>query len=133
MSDRPPLIGLRHAAVWVRDMERSLPFYREILGFDLEWQPDPGNAYLTSGTDNIALHQARSGHDPSGEDQVLDHLGLAVRNAREVDEWAEYLSSRGVEITQAPRTHRDGARSLYFRDPDGILIQLIHHPPIANQ
>ncbi len=132
MSDRPPLIGLRHAAIRVRDMGRSLPFYREILGFDLEWQPDPENAYLTSGTDNIALHQAESGHVPSGR-QTLDHLGLAVRNAGEVDQWAEYLTARGVEIAQEPRTHRDGARSLYFRDPDGTLIQLIHHPPIANQ
>jgi catechol 2,3-dioxygenase-like lactoylglutathione lyase family enzyme len=132
MSDRPPLIGLRHAALWVRDMERSLPFYREVLGFELEWQPDPENVYLTSGTDNIALHQAQPGHDPSGR-QTLDHLGLAVGKAEEVDEWALYLGSHGVEIAQEPRTHRDGARSLYFRDPDGILIQLIHHPPIENQ
>lgn len=132
MNDRPPLIGLRHAAIRVRDLGRSLAFYREILGFDLEWQPDPENAYLTSGTDNIALHQARSGQAPSGP-QTLDHLGLVVRNAAEVDQWEEYLKARGVDIAQESRTHRDGARSLYFRDPDGILIQLIHHPPIATQ
>jgi catechol 2,3-dioxygenase-like lactoylglutathione lyase family enzyme len=126
------MIGLRHAAIWVRDMDRSLPFYRAILGFELEWQPDADNAYLTSGTDNIALHRLAPGQDPSGV-QTLDHLGLAVREAADVDRWAEYLEASGVRIVQAPRTHRDGARSLYFRDPDGILIQLIHHPPITGQ
>lgn len=128
----PPMIGLRHAAVWVRDVDRSLPFYRDVLGFRLEWQPDADNVYLTSGTDNIALHRLSPDKDPSG-DQTLDHLGLAVREAEDVDRWARYLEASGVSIVQAPRTHRDGARSFYFKDPDGILIQLIHHPPIANQ
>lgn len=128
---RPPLIGLRHVAIWIQDMDRSLAFYRDVLGFRLEWQPDPDNSYLTSGTDNVALHRL-SGERPAGT-QTLDHIGLAVREADQVDGWAEYLESSGVAVVQEPRTHRDGARSLYFRDPDGILIQLIHHPPIAGQ
>jgi hypothetical protein len=31
------------------------------------------------------------------------------------------------------KTHRDGARSFYFRDPDGLLIQLLYHPPISEK
>jgi hypothetical protein len=36
-------------------------------------------------------------------------------------------------MMQAPRTHRDGARSFYCRDPEGNLVQMIYHPPIARK
>jgi hypothetical protein len=31
-----------------------------------------------------------------------------------------------------PRTHRDGARSFYCYDPDGTVVQVIHHPPVTD-
>jgi catechol 2,3-dioxygenase-like lactoylglutathione lyase family enzyme len=58
---------------------------------------------------------------------------LVVRTPGLVDEWAAFLESRGVTIDAVPRTHRDGARSCYFRDPDGNHIQVIHHPPISDK
>ena len=63
----------------------------------------------------------------------LDHLGLIVRTAEDVDRWAAFLESRGVTIDAKPRTHRDGARSCYFSDPDGNSVQIIHHPPISDK
>ena len=54
-------------------------------------------------------------------------------SADEVDRWAAFLESEGVAIGARPRTHRDGARSCYFRDPDGNSIQIIHHPPISDK
>ena len=62
----------------------------------------------------------------------LDHLGLIVRAPGDVDDWAAYLEDQGVTIVAKPRTHRDGARSCYVRDPDGNTIQIIHHPPISG-
>jgi catechol 2,3-dioxygenase-like lactoylglutathione lyase family enzyme len=63
----------------------------------------------------------------------LDHLGLIAREAEDVDRWAAFLEGRGVAIDARPRTHRDGARSCYFRDPDGNSVQIIHHPPISGR
>jgi len=37
-----------------------------------------------------------------------------------------------IPFANPPKTHRDGARSFYFRDPDGVLIQLLYHPPISD-
>src|ERR671935_36600 len=71
-------------------------------------------------------------HSADGHPSPLDHLGLIVRSPDDVDRWAEFLESRGVVIDARPRTHRDGARSCYFRDPDGNRIQIIHHPPISG-
>ena len=128
---KPRLLGLRHAAIYVRDLERSLTFYCDVMGLRLEWRPNPENAYLTSGGDNLALHQLPSGAEP-GEVQFLDHIGFAVPTQDDVDKWASRLSDMGIDFVEPPATHRDGARSFYFHDPDGILIQIIHHLPISD-
>ncbi len=64
---------------------------------------------------------------------ALDHLGLIVRTADDVDRWAAFLEEKGVTLDAKPKTHRDGARSCYFSDPDGNKIQIIHHPPIIGE
>jgi catechol 2,3-dioxygenase-like lactoylglutathione lyase family enzyme len=128
----PQMIGLRHAALFVKDVDRSLAFYRDVFGMELEWRPDRDNVYLTSGTDNLALHSLPKDREP-GKIQTLDHIGFVVRNADDVDVWADHVTGLGYQLVKPPRTHRDGARSFYLRDPDDILIQVIHHPPISDQ
>src|SRR5215831_2021778 len=139
--DRPSHAGLRHLALNVRDLAAMKRFYVDLLGFAVEWEPDPDNVYLTSGIDNLALHRSSDGghmspqdgghtgphddrghtsphddrghtgsHDRGGHTgpplhvgadprvgpaadstragQALDHLGLIVRSADDVDEWA---------------------------------------------
>ena len=125
--DRPAHAGLRHLALHARDLDAMKRFYVDVLGFDVEWEPDADNIYLSSGIDNLALHRANS--EVTGG--ALDHLGLIVRTPEDVDKWAAFLESRGVELAVKPKTHRDGARSFYFKDPDGNVLQIIHHPPIS--
>jgi catechol 2,3-dioxygenase-like lactoylglutathione lyase family enzyme len=126
--ERPTHAGLRHLALNVRRLAEMKRFYTDVLGFAVEWEPDSDNIYLSSGTDNLALHRASS---PPASPSALDHLGLIVNRSEDVDGWAAFLESRGVVLDARPRTHRDGARSCYFRDPDGNKIQIIHHPPIS--
>ncbi len=128
---KPTHAGLRHLALNVRDLDAMKRFYVDLLGFAIEWEPDPDNVYLSSGIDNLALHKGSV--DPARAPGALDHLGLIVGAADDVDRWAEFLESRGVTIDARPRTHRDGARSCYFKDPDGNVVQIIHHPPISGK
>ena len=129
--ERPSHAGLRHLALNVRDVAAMQRFYVDLLGFAVEWEPDADNLYLSSGIDNLALHRATGLAGPEGG--VLDHLGLIVRSPDEVDQWAAFLEAKGVTLDAKPRTHRDGARSCYFRDPEGNRIQIIHHPPISTK
>lgn len=125
-------LGLRHVALNVRSVAKSVEFYSTVLGMKLEWLPDPENAYLTSGHDNLALHQLPEGSEP-GPVQSVHHIGFVVRSPEDVDEWAQRVRAHGIALAAEPKTHRDGARSFYFHDPDGLLIQLIYHPPISDQ
>jgi catechol 2,3-dioxygenase-like lactoylglutathione lyase family enzyme len=129
---RPSHLGLRHLALNVRDLAAMKAFYVSLLGFEVEWEPDPDNVYLTSGSDNLALHRAEGESGP-GTGGALDHLGLIVASAELVDAWAAYLEAHHVALDMQPKTHRDGARSCYFRDPDSNRVQIIHHPPISGR
>jgi catechol 2,3-dioxygenase-like lactoylglutathione lyase family enzyme len=138
---RPEHAGLRHLALNVRDLDAMRHFYVDLFGFNVEWEPDADNLYLSSGIDNLALHRATgvgatqgtgAGSIPAGF-RPLDHFGVIVRQPDDVDRWAAFLESHGVTIEAAPRTHRDGARSCYVRDPDGNSLQIIHHPPISSR
>jgi catechol 2,3-dioxygenase-like lactoylglutathione lyase family enzyme len=131
---RPPHQGLRHLALNARDLDAMRHFYVDVLGFAVEWEPDPDNVYLTSGRDNLALHRAVRPTGPEASaNQALDHLGLIVSTADDVDRWAAFLESRSVTLVARPKTHRDGARSCYVKDPDGNTVQIIHHPPISDK
>jgi len=136
--DRPAHAGLRHLALNVRAMDAMKLFYVDLLGFEIEWEADADNVYLSSGYDNLALHRWKglATSRPAGDAPAaspLDHLGVIVRSADDVDRWAAFLESRGVTLDARPRTHRDGARSCYFRDPDGNQVQIIYHPPISGK
>lgn len=125
-----PTAGMRHVALTVEKFEQTERFYVELLGMAVEWRPDADNVYLTSGVDNLALHRAAGDFRPS-DFQRLDHIGFILDGPEMVDDWYRFLAAQGVAVGAPPRTHRDGARSFYCRDPDGNTVQLIHHPPLA--
>ena len=129
-TERPaPHQGLRHVALFVAAFEACERFYVDVLGMAVEWRPDADNLYLCSGTDNLALHRRQGALGPG---QRLDHIGFILARADDVDAWHAWVCQHGIEVAQPPRTHRDGARSFYCRDPDGTLVQMIHHPPISG-
>ena len=121
--------GLRHVALFVPNLDACLSFYTELLGMAIEWQPDAENVFLTSGNDNLALHQRND--RASGIESRLDHIGFILDEIDDVDRWHAWLNHRQVPITKAPKTHRDGARSFYCEDPAGNSVQMIFHPPIS--
>lgn len=127
MIARPSHLGhLSHVALFVKDLFRCEQFYVGLLGMKVYWRPDGDSLYLTNGSDNLALHQWRG--DSFSTPQRLDHLGFMLTHEAEVDQWWAYLEAQGVPTKAKPRTHRDGARSFYCMDPEGVLVQFLHLP-----
>ena len=134
MTTPPKHSGLRHVALFCGELEASVSFYTEVLSMTVEWNPDPDNYYLTSGNDNLALHRADPTQNEAGlaNQQRLDHIGFIVAEPEAVDQWEAHLRDHRVEIVQPAKTHRDGARSVYCKDPSGVVVQIIYHPPLAG-
>jgi catechol 2,3-dioxygenase-like lactoylglutathione lyase family enzyme len=134
----PRAIGLRHLALGTSDLPRAEAFYCGVIGFQVEWRPDPDNLYLRLGLDNLALHTFTPKDDEEARafalagGQRLQHFGIVVKTMADVDAWHTHLVAHGVKILAPPRTHRDGARSLYCADPDGNAVQILYHPPISE-
>ena len=100
----------------------------------LVWQPDPQSVYLSTGIDNLALHEVpfedRAAFR-SGNDQPLDHMGFVVSRPEAVDVIRQQMEEAGVHIIKPPRRHRDGSYSFYMEDPDGNAIQILYEPHIS--
>ena len=131
-----PTRGLRHLALRVSDLQRAKAFYIDVFGMTPVWEPDPHNSYLSSGCDNLALHQAEVADVQPSSPAVaehLDHLGFIVPTPGAVWVAAAALRQHGVRIVKEPRQHRDGSCSLYCEDLDGNVIQILFEPTISPQ
>ncbi|CAH9018963.1 VOC family protein [Candidatus Nitrosacidococcus sp. I8] len=124
MNNPPSVIGLCHVALFVSNLEPCEDFYVNIIGMQVQWRPDKDNVYLSSGSDNLALHRLPKDQVPHGI-QRLDHIGFIVSTHALIDHWYEYLKSYKVTMKTEPHTHRDGARSFYCIDPSGTTVQFI--------
>ena len=120
-------LGIRHIALKVHNMDDSIIFYKDILGMEIDWQPDPDNVYLTNGLDNLALHR-QNNLDLDSEHNRLDHFGIMLRDKADVDSWYNHIKSNNVTIVNELKDHRDGSRSFYCSDPDNNVDQIIWHP-----
>jgi catechol 2,3-dioxygenase-like lactoylglutathione lyase family enzyme len=125
-------LGLRHVALYVKQLAACEHFYSTLLGMEVVWRPDPDNIYLSSGSDNLALHRAPVDF-VAGKYQHLDHLGFFLKEKADVDQWHDFLIKEKVIIKAAPKDHRDGTRSFYCADPDENIVQMIWVPGLSRQ
>jgi hypothetical protein len=100
---------------------------------EVVWEPDPQNVYLSSGCDNLALHEVGERFTPAGAERQLDHLGFLVETAERVQELEQEFRAQGVQIVHPYKVHRDGSASFYCVDPDGIVIQMLYEPTLSGQ
>jgi catechol 2,3-dioxygenase-like lactoylglutathione lyase family enzyme len=129
-------IRFDHVAVTVHDMERSVDFYRDLLGFEVVGQLllDDGTfkiVYLRSGGAHLELFAFRKAAvaTPVGvSDSVGGFKHLALQTS-EVDAVAARLEAAGVTFTVEPMDAAGGVRLAFFRDPDGNLLELVSGVP----
>jgi catechol 2,3-dioxygenase-like lactoylglutathione lyase family enzyme len=121
------VIAFDHCVVAVSDWERSNAFYRDVLGAEVI-ERGAGYAYRF-GDQQLNLHGPGVRGEPVARDPVRPgNSDLCFRWDGSIDDAIAHLERRGVIIELGP-VERAGARgdgtSVYFRDPDGSLLELI--------
>lgn len=117
---------LEHVNLTVADLDRSVAFYRHLLGWDLRWQGQAltGRAAHVGNADTyLALFEGpgRSAGRGADYDRVgFNHVGFAVDD---LDVARERLRAAGVEITS--EMDYDPGVHLYFLDPDGYEVEVV--------
>lgn len=115
-----PTLGLNHLTLRVAELDRSIAFYHELLGFALRWRSDT-SAYLEGGGLWLALLRREVG-PAGGATAGMDHFALTIAEGA-FDGAGEELRRCGVKIVKGP-LRRGAGRSVYFEDPDGIVVEL---------
>lgn len=127
----PKIQGLAHVGLFINDIQRSLEFYSEILGFELVWESvnkcDEGDVlvkFVKNGDCMIELVQFP--YEIQRQDGWWDHIAINVEN---IDGVIENLKEKGIAFeegsyTHAPQTFPNGSKWVMFRGPDNEHIEL---------
>ncbi len=121
----PDLTGVLETALYVDDLARSARFYRSVLGLEVVESGERLCAMGVAGRHLLLLFKKGASADlPTGahDGDGRLHVAFAIP-APALEAWESRLRERGVPIEEK-RTWERGGRSLYFRDPDGHLLEL---------
>ncbi|MBL9193234.1 MAG: VOC family protein [Opitutaceae bacterium] len=128
-----PIEGIVESILYVDDLATSIAFYREVLqlkpiaGDQIRFQTfqvGPRQVlilFLRGGT--LQPVSLPGGTIPPHDGRGPHHLGFGI-SATAYDSWRQYLREKGVKI-ESEAVWPKGSHSLYFRDPDGHLLELV--------
>lgn len=132
VSTRLAITGLHHVTLLCADVERSVEFYRNLLGMRLVKQTVNeddrqarhlffGDAEGRPGTIVTCLEYPDLEEGRVGRGSI-HHVALSVESEEQLVGWRSYLESRGVPCTEV--MDRTYFKSIYLRDPDGTIVEL---------
>src|SRR3954453_7645945 len=126
----PTLNGVLETALYVDDMARARRFYEDVLNLSAIYEDSRLCAYAAGARSVLLLFRRDASTEtvtlPGGTIPPHDghgplHVAFAIA-AADLGTWEERLASHGIEIEGRTRWSR-GSESLYFRDPDGHLLE----------
>jgi len=129
----PRTMGTHHLRLTVSDLDRSLSFYTEVLGFELRVRFGPNSVFLHDGTVGLGLNTPW--HDISEDERRfdearvgLDHVAFRLAGADEVRQAAEHLDACGVARSEVKPGRVPDSTLVVFRDPDNIQLEYYYSP-----
>lgn len=129
--------GVHHVDLVVSSIERSLPFYRDLLaplGYhwinEVEGERGETIWYLGGPGSSVGLREATTPGEFDRYRVGLHHLAFEAVARSVVDERHEWLVSVGAEIESPPQEYAYmlGYYAVFFYDPDGIKLEILHVP-----
>jgi len=128
---RPVVTGIIETALHVRDLPRSIEFYQQIFGLEIIERNDRLCALSVARRNVLLLFlegasaspvDIPGGRIPPHGSGGSIHFAFSVDRS-EIAVWEQFLARKGVVIEGRVQWDRGGT-SLYFRDPDGHLVEL---------
>jgi catechol 2,3-dioxygenase-like lactoylglutathione lyase family enzyme len=114
-----------YTVIFARDMAAMRRFYEDILGFAVARELSPGWIEYQLGANTLALARPSRTADDAPTPQGSASLQLAFKvSAPEVDQCADELATHGIALVSPPTDQAFGHRTLFFRDPDGNLLEV---------
>jgi len=131
--------GFHHVDLVVSSILRSLPFYRELLeplgwhrSSEVEGERGETIWYLSGPGTYLGLREAQSPNDEEFDRYRVGvhHVAFEAPSRFAVDDRADWLSSQGAEIESGPEEYSyvPGYYAVFFYDPDGIKLEIVHVP-----
>lgn len=129
--------GVHHVDLVVSSVERSLPFYRDLLGplgyhriSEVEGERGETIWYFIGPGSGIGLREAQTPGDYDRYRVGLHHLAFEAVARSVVDERYDWLVASGAELETPPREYgyQLGYYAVFFYDPDGIKLEIVHVP-----
>jgi glyoxylase I family protein len=131
--------GFHHVDIVVSSILRSLPFYRDLLeplgwhrSSEVEGERGETIWYLAGPGTYLGLREAQTrSDDPFDRYRVgVHHVAFEASARGVVDERAEWLRAHGAEIESGPEeySYMPGYYAVFFYDPDGIKLEIVHVP-----
>ena len=119
---------LGHVVIQVRDLERSVRFYSEVLNFRVSDDATSGGVFLTAIGDHHTIglfpSDGENAEIPSKGAIRLHHFAMQVESLDELFEFRAYLKERGIPLVWEGRRAMGGHTSVEFLDPDGYHVEL---------
>jgi catechol 2,3-dioxygenase-like lactoylglutathione lyase family enzyme len=117
--------GLYHIHLVVRDLERSLRFYRGVFGMEERFRSGPRMVFLnTPGSgDLVTLNEDPAEADRAGTSGGVAHFGLRLDAKTDLDHAIAEVEAAGGRLVSRGE-HAPGIRYAYVADPDGYVIEL---------
>jgi glyoxylase I family protein len=127
----PSISGVHHLALNVHDLEESVRWYGEVLGFTplFPFDTEVFERRLLRHPSGVVIGLTRHRHSdaeaPFSERRTgLDHMAFAVTDRAELEAWAQRLTDAGVEHSGIRTTPSTGSTLIAFRDPSNIQLEL---------
>lgn len=125
MDPALPLRSLDYTVVYARQMAEMRAFYESVLRLPLHREHSPRWIEYRIGSTILALAARGGRFDDAAPPIGVLSVQLAFRVApHEVAICARTLASRGVHIVSGPTDQDFGHRTLFFRDPDGNVLEI---------
>lgn len=117
--------GLYHIHLVVRDLERSLRFYRDVFGMEEQFRSGENMVFVsTPGSDDlVTLNRDPAEVDQAGVNGGIGHFGFKLTDASDLDAAIAEVERAGGRLVRRGE-HAPGAPFAYVKDPDGYLIEL---------